>query len=290
MITLKDGRRFIVPTQKQVMMNENVEMAVVDYEWPVENKKLAKHILDQLRANHINHRLDNNCLFVDYPSPNDIANFCRFHEKTLNHSYTHFISLPLYCDSRVVKEAEELQRDAHDLVSLTRKKFDGPLSHAFMDLKRLHLTVCMLTIMSREDLEKAKKIIKEYHKDLNTISVSLKGLDVLKGTPESCRVLVANIDNCNSLSEKFTKLTKSLLSAHLSDCLPPIRWHMTLINGKYYDQHYHTNGCTFDVRKLLRKTTAFSRPILAQIGELHLSSLHEHNEGYYHADLKVVVK
>lgn len=288
-------RRFRIPGESGSIAassaSSSTPLVDVGVDWPVRNKKLAKQLSDYLESEHIEFSIGSDArLQAATDNVEELRAVLEFKKSTFNHAYTHFVSIPLA--DHLSEAYREFVAEATDLIDLPHRfATKGHKSRLFTRPEKLHLTVLMVTVMSDEvDLERARNIVES--SEFGSFSISLSGLDILKGTPEAARVLVARVSPSPELDALGAALRSRFLSAGLSDDRPgsPITWHLTLLNGKYFDRFYRLTGTVFDARKLLRKARFSVGPVPIQA--VHLSQLtgsgdggggsNDHS-GYYHA-------
>lgn len=193
-------------------------------------------------------------------------------------NYTHFVSIPLGQAQRVAIFRDWAQK--------TQPRLD---SHALVSPQRLHLTVAMLSLPSKTNLQRAIVALQSLAgHNLEPLSVSIRGLDIMKGTASKCRVLHAKIEPNRKLDELGRRVQIVLAKAGLVHDLRPARWHATLINTR----HTATNAA-FDATPLLHapplEVVDFGS---VSVDCLHLSSLYDPLDsvtGYYHCKHKVLL-
>lgn len=285
-------RRFRVPKRVNEKKEDegegdgNASYQDVNIAWPEANKKLCKQLQDSLSEHKIRHSVAGNRLMVQETNRLalfEIQRLIEFKIRTFNHSYTHFISIPVH--QGLCKEFEEFKSSAIELVDLSKRFHQGHKSKLFTNSSKLHLTVCMLTCIGSDDIQKAASLLESINID-HPLSITLKGLDVIKGTPAAARALIAKVQESKSLHSLGEQIKKAMFANGLSDCMAPITWHCTLMNAKYYERAYGgITNCTFDARKLLRKMSF--GPVQVRVDQLHLSSLlapSNQTFNYYHSE------
>ena len=100
--------RFRIP--KSASVHENDAKHFIDIEWPT-NKKVGRLLCDCLQELEIPYSLtQDNQLYVTHENPAYIKKILQFKVRTFNHSYTHFISLPLYGNKQMQEAFEQIQK------------------------------------------------------------------------------------------------------------------------------------------------------------------------------------
>ena len=179
-------------------------------------------------------------------------------------AWTHFISIPLNISNGLTDKYKEFMRQAK-----------GIDHNAFTKVNRLHLTACMLRLDGK-DIDKMKDMLKRLTHYLK-VELELGGLNVMKGSREDARVVYASVVNEQVLKSFEDALRRELASYNTSD-LAQVKWHCTLINGKY-------TGRGYDTSELPEIEFGVVRPV-----ELHLSRLKPSREPYYECECKAEIE
>lgn len=139
-----------------------------------------------------------------------------YHHEQYGKSPTHFISIPLNLDGKLSDRYSEFVRAA-------RTGCSDPLHDSLlMPPIKLHLTVAVMSLSEPEKLEAAKLLISRHEPILKGVAkVNLKGLHILKGSREACRLLYAKVDEASQaeLNNAFAPLLQDLVKAGLCGSL-----------------------------------------------------------------------
>ncbi|EFJ31107.1 hypothetical protein SELMODRAFT_88393, partial [Selaginella moellendorffii] len=213
--------------------------------------------------------------------------------------YSHFLSLPLSVHPSLVQKLEAFQESV--LVSLgipllTVAGFvdSGVEKSIFIKPTRFHLTVLMLKLWNEERVEKARGVLEKCLPDVaaaldeRPVSVSLKGLEIMRGSPKNTRVLfakVADADGGSRLSKVCQVMIDAFVEAGLvlgKDGEQELKLHATVMNTSHRRSKSRYRNKGFDATDILAK---FGEETWGdyQIMEAHLSERFKYDEnGYYH--------
>ncbi|MQL91999.1 hypothetical protein Taro_024625 [Colocasia esculenta] len=191
-----------------------------------------------------------------------------------------------------------------DIVSITKKSY-RQLNSVLSDLgidrsifikpKTFHLTVLMLKLWNKERVAAATEVLQNvHHKVLEAlenrpISIRLKGLECMKGSPAKARVLYSPIEEIGGegrLMHACRVITEAYVEAGLvldKDARQSLKLHATLMNAR------HRKGKTkkgrhdsFDARSIFKMYSSEDWGEYL-IPEVHLSQRFAFDEnGYYH--------
>jgi len=168
---------------------------------------------------------------------------------------THFVSLAL--------QSDELLKNYNGFCLLVKNSSAVPdeskMPKLFMPPVRLHLTLCMLALLSEQDVEKASKAltniveteVRPLLKDRPLI-VNVKGLSHFGDEdPSETRVLFAKVSGIKLL-EIAEIINRKMLATGLAKIgNRDLKLHMTILNSKYAMRAGADNN-TFDANAIMR--------------------------------------
>ncbi|CAH9056265.1 unnamed protein product [Cuscuta epithymum] len=222
-----------------------------------------------------------------------------------NLDYSHFVSLPLAIHVDLVNKLNNFQssilgatevNEEGNLESNSNEDTSGIQKSTFINPKTFHLTVLMLKLWNKGRVEKAAEVLQSISSKViealenRPVSVRLKGLECMKGSFASARVLYAPVEEIGSegrLSRACQVIIDAFIEAGLvleKDTQQKLKLHATVMNAR------HTTGR----KKWPRHIRPFdARTIYEQYGseewgeylisEAHLSQRFAYDEnGYYH--------
>ncbi|CAH9088558.1 unnamed protein product [Cuscuta europaea] len=222
-----------------------------------------------------------------------------------NLDYSHFVSLPLAIHVDLVNKLNTFQssilgatevNEEGNLESNSNEDTSGIQKSTFINPKTFHLTVLMLKLWNKARVEKAAQVLQSISSKViealenRPVSVRLKGLECMKGSFASARVLYAPVEEIGSegrLSRACQVIIDAFIEAGLvleKDTQQKLKLHATVMNAR------HTTGR----KKWPRHIRPFdARTIYEQYGseewgeylisEAHLSQRFAYDEnGYYH--------
>lgn len=188
---------------------------------------------------------------------------------------THFISTPLNLTGGLTSSFESFKSF---VVALS-----PGLERAFVSERKLHLTITILSLESSEKVESVVGILASQLQQsslMKPLSIRLRGLKILKGTPEACKLLYANPEIPSQLHEFSQSLLNVLVKEGFATDLS-VMWHCTLANSKY------GGGQAFDVKSIIDVISDFDFGI-AEIDQIHLSVMNPKSDNsggkYYKAE------
>lgn len=146
-------------------------------------------------------------------------------------SPTHFISIPLNLTGTLDAPHRQFLQMARPLCQASWKD-----SLAVPSIK-LHLTVAVMHLPDATRLEAAKALLAQHWERFasRAIRLSLRGLQILKGSRDLCRLIYAKVDAKSqaALDDLFAPLLQHLVRAGLCDSLS------TKVAGKFACAHVH---------------------------------------------------
>lgn len=150
---------------------------------------------------------------------------------------------------------------------------------AFISPDKLHLTVCMLKLESKEAVGEVASCLNGVFSE--AIQISLKGVSIMKGSAKKCQVLYTNVVPNKHLQALGKEIVRRLAVKGLIYDFRPIKWHATLINSKYSHQAIYT----FDATKIIEAfdNADFGRTTVTSMQLSKLKSI-DSNSGYYSSD------
>lgn len=123
-------------------------------------------------------------------------------------SWTHFISLPLNLHGQLDPSYEAFQRSVAALIP----DFDASI---FVPPRKLHLTICMLSLNSQKEIALASQIMDLALAQVKKAVVNVVGIDVMKGGIDFTKVLFANVHPTDVLSGLSRALYEQIQSCEL---------------------------------------------------------------------------
>ncbi|KAK1314173.1 hypothetical protein QJS10_CPA06g00733 [Acorus calamus] len=166
----------------------------------------------------------------------------------------------------------------------------------FIKPKTFHLTVLMLKLWNKERVATATKVLQSISSkvvdalDGRPVSLRLKGLDCMKGSPAKARVLYVPVEEIGGRDACYTcteVITDAYVEAGLvldRDARQTLKLHATVMNARHRKRKSWRNMRfdTFDARDIIKKygTEDWGEYL---IRETHLSQRFAFDEsGYYH--------
>lgn len=202
--------------------------------------------------------------------------------------FTHFLSIPLDSEeirSNFVKFREKILTELSSGFDLDESLFQKP--------EKLHLTLCMMSLMDNVDRAEAAQLLVECREsfiestlaEYGPLEVRVNGLAYMNDDPSSVDVLYAKV-----ASEPLQRIADQLMEKFIAKGLVQrqhdrVKLHATLINSKFAqhstgdegsdDRKHHRNQRfqhrdRFDATEILRKFADFDFGV-QKITEIHLS-------------------
>jgi len=218
-----------------------------------------------------------------------------------NLPYTHFLCLPLNYDeimTNVTKFQGEIIQESE------KNPIEGFDASIILPPQQLHLTILMLKLYTKKQIEKVKQILEELKPqiydtvDTRSLVVNLKGLEIMNDDPSQVDVLYVQILETDR-GGRLAKMTKFIVDKFKSYGLANeeqdrnVKLHATVLNSRFRKQEGDAKDDkkpkreTFDARGIMTKYANhdFGK---AHLSELHLSqrSFYDNN-GFYHCVKKV---
>lgn len=123
-------------------------------------------------------------------------------------SWTHFISLPLNLHGQLDCSYKAFQQSAAALMP----DFDASV---FVPPRRLHLTVCMLSLNSQKEIALAGQAMGLALARTKKAVVDVVGIDVMKGSVDLAKVLFASVHPTDALNSLNRALCEQIQSCGL---------------------------------------------------------------------------
>ena len=196
--------------------------------------------------------------------------------KTANCTLTHFISIPLNLDKDLTENYETFREKVLKLIpgSVNDNKT------LFVPTPKLHLTISVHKIDDNEsltsDLSDLRDILKNTCQTIEPFDILIRGLDIIRGGPQNCRVLFAKISASINLDAFTFTLLQKLVLHGLCGSLS-VKWHCTLMNVKY-----STTNKPFDARPIFKAFSNYNFGLVT-IKSIHISKFNHRpsSDGYY---------
>ncbi|CAG8490621.1 21386_t:CDS:2 [Dentiscutata erythropus] len=202
---------------------------------------------------------------------------------------THFISLPL-TDPLFQQKIADFQSD---VISLAIPNIDKSI---FIRPPSLHLTLGVLNLHMKEDIESAVRLLKslsaEIYDLVGTQSVVAKmlGIAIMENDPEKANVLYAKVDESEGrdviikIAEFLT--TKFTEAGYMKKENRPFKLHATLINTSHRkfaskDKYKRNRRIPFSAIQILNKYADFEYGT-SKIEKIHISKIGAHDESGMH--------
>ncbi|GIX75657.1 activating signal cointegrator 1 complex subunit 1 [Caerostris darwini] len=199
--------------------------------------------------------------------------------------FTHFISIPMN-DQNIQEKFLHFKND----VLRTCKGSQGIEDNIFVSPAKLHLTIAMLTLLTKQEKEKATSILqncKNYILNLlsgKPLNIEVKGVEYMNDEPEEVTVLYGKVketkSNClqliaNKLLEEFEQSPLGRRATY--DDPSNVKLHVTLMKAKTGARGYRE---TFDASQILEKYADYSFGETT-VSEIHLSVRFTAGKNYY---------
>lgn len=165
----------------------------------------------------------------------------------------------------------------------------------FIKPKTFHLTVLMLKLWNKERVDAAVRIFESIAAEVmdaldgQPVSIRLKGLDCMRGSPAKARVLYAPVEVVGG-EDRLLQACKVITDAFIKgglvlekDAKQALKLHATVMNARHRNRNTKTrNADSFDARGIMEQ---FGSKEWGEylIREVHLSQRFVFDEdGYYH--------
>ncbi|XP_078431853.1 uncharacterized protein LOC144703540 isoform X2 [Wolffia australiana] len=203
--------------------------------------------------------------------------------------YSHFVSLPLAIYPELVEKLSDFQ-NASVLPEL------GIDKSIFIKPKTFHLTVLMLKLWNTERVAAAAEVLQRVSPkvlqalDNRPISIRLKGLECMKGSPVRARVLYAPVEEVGG-EGRLMRACEAIIEAYAEaglvlekEARQTLKLHATLMNARHRrrSKTSRKRDSSFDARAILGQ---FGNEDWGEylLREAHLSQRFVFAEsGYYH--------
>ncbi|XP_057459959.1 uncharacterized protein LOC130750382 isoform X2 [Actinidia eriantha] len=212
--------------------------------------------------------------------------------KSPNLDYSHFISLPLTLHPELADKLVNFQKSI--LGDTSEDKGLGIERSIFINPKTFHLTVLMLKLWNKDRVDAAAKVLRSVSSKVvealesRPVSVRLKGLECMRGSPAKARVLYARVEEVGSEDRLLLAckvITDAFVEAGLvleKDAHQKLKLHATVMNARHRKRTKGTRNLdSFDARGIFKQ---FGSEEWGEylIREAHLSQrfLYDQN-GYY---------
>lgn len=162
---------------------------------------------------------------------------------------SHFLSLPLPTLSSGAMDTVFMSKiDAFhkDILGMNARGMDASI---LVPASRLHLTLGVMKLYTKEDVQKACLLLKECSREIydvlgtRTAVVRLKGLEIMKGSVKDAHVVYAKIEDSGESYIRLKGLVKVLVKRFVQSgfiderdaekAAESVLLHVTLINSKY---------------------------------------------------------
>jgi activating signal cointegrator complex subunit 1 len=216
----------------------------------------------------------------------------------LQKPFTHLITFPLNFEKFKVKFNEFKE----NVLNSTCANDRGVSSNIFINLNKLHLTVCVLTLIGDSEIDQAASLLEECRNtfvkeilDSKPLDIHIKGLEYMNDDPGQVDVLYAKIeDSSNRIQQIADKLLVKFVDSGLSKKqFDRVKLHATIMNslltkendlGGEQQQPYNKNlkeRESFDARNILKIFGDFDFGVY-KLNEIHLSiRFSSGNDSYY---------
>lgn len=190
--------------------------------------------------------------------------------------YTHFISIPMN-DESIQKKFLSFKKD----VLTNCRGFMGVNEDIFVSPAQLHLTIAMLTLMTKREKESAAAMLQKFKENIvqlldgKPLRIEIKGVEYMNDEPESVTVLYGKVretdsDNClqiiaNQLSKIFAESPLGMKA--VSNDPDNVKLHVTLMKAKTGVRGYRE---TFDASQILEKYADYTFG-QTTVKEIHIS-------------------
>lgn len=151
--------------------------------------------------------------------------------------FTHLITVPFNCAQM------RSQFNVFKSVVMTQLSNTSIDEHLFQNENKLHLTVCVLTLVSDEEVKRAQRVFRECCQSVTndilnneSLRVAVKSLDVMNNNPSKAHILFAKIDEqSNRLQSIANRLVECFVNANLlsESTEETVKLHITLMNSLY---------------------------------------------------------
>ncbi|XP_055933212.1 activating signal cointegrator 1 complex subunit 1-like isoform X2 [Argiope bruennichi] len=188
--------------------------------------------------------------------------------------YTHFISIPMN-DENIIEKYLKFKDD----VLRTCRGSTGISEQIFISPAELHLTIVMLTLLTKREKEEAAAILQKTRNEIlqlldrKPLQIEIKGVEYMNDEPEEVRILYGKVqekENNNCLQIIANKLADTFSMSPLgrkeaSDDPNNVKLHVTLMRGKPGVKGYRE---PFDASQILEKYANYS------FGQTTVSQIH----------------
>ncbi|KAF0524791.1 AKAP7 25 RNA ligase-like domain-containing protein [Gigaspora margarita] len=202
---------------------------------------------------------------------------------------THFISLPL-TDLLLQQKVADFQSG---IASLAIPNIDKTI---FIRPNSLHLTMGVLNLHMKEDIEGAVQLLKSLSAEIydlvgtRSVVAKLLGIAIMENNPEKANVLYAKVEESEErdviikIAEFLT--TKFTEAGYMKKENRPFKLHATLINTSHRkfadkDKHKRNNRIPFSAIQILNKYADFEYGT-SRIEKIHISKIGAYDESGMH--------
>lgn len=226
----------------------------------------------------------------------------------LKYNPTHFISIPMNFDE-MKKQFNEFKQQI--LSNSEMSKSRGICDEIFQNENKLHLTIVMLYLGDKQEIDLAKTIVQNCQKLIEErlngkeLIVNVEGVDIMNDDPSEVGVLYAKVKEDDDLrvivDEIFTKFVdcklanRNIEEANSRD--KKVKLHLTLMNTTFkeeknendegkkdkkpWERKQRKERETFDATTILKNFGSFKFGQF-KISQIHLSILGQYDaNGYY---------
>uniref|UniRef100_A0A2L2YCP3 Activating signal cointegrator 1 complex subunit 1 n=1 Tax=Parasteatoda tepidariorum TaxID=114398 RepID=A0A2L2YCP3_PARTP len=193
--------------------------------------------------------------------------------------FTHFISIPVNSDS--------IQKKFLTFCKAVSQSCPSAVQGAvFTNPSKLHLTICMLTLLDKREMEEAKAALNDCASEITKmlgqrrLELDIKGIEYMNDDDAEVDVLYAKVietDGSNVLKIIAEKLAETFSNMNLAPRHYSVKLHLTLLKSRSYNE----KRSSFDARPILQKFKDYEFGQM-EVTEIHISTRHTgHNNKYY---------
>ena len=231
---------------------------------------------------------------------NESRDRSKFDEKT----FTHFLSIPLYFNSQIRSNYEELKEK---ILTDSKMNIDPDL---FIFPCRIHITLLMLCLNSTSKLKKAISVLQEFEPKLKAIvndkmTLKINGIESITGNKNEAKVIHGKvfIPEGSGIFNLVDELIKAMLANGLTSLKEltqshvtigdkySIKYHMTILNSTFKAAKNHDKFKTFNASELLDlfENYPFGEHKVNQV-DLSKRGEFDKESGFYRAEYKLIIK
>lgn len=217
----------------------------------------------------------------------------------LQKPFTHLITFPLNFDKFKIKFNEFKDNVLNSKCAQDR----GVSSNIFININKLHLTVCILTLIGESEIEQSINLLEECRNtfiqeilESKPLDIHIKGLEYMNDDPSQVDVLYAKVeDSSNRIQQIADNLMFRFVDSGLSKKqFDRVKLHATIMNSLLTKDNDNDPGGeqqqqqkslkereSFDARNILNLFGEFDFGVY-KLNEIHLSIRYSSgNDSYY---------